>query len=316
MTATRRDGTRALGLALSAAVTLVACTSGDPFAPLPMPDRVVVPTTTAAQPDFSGVVLAPVAGSTTTSEVVVGPGRSTLAGRVDGPDGPVQGAVVRLERLVGDAAAGLDVTTGPEGLWQAPDVLGGRYRVRAWRTPDLAMLEPQILFLESGRTAETALALERFRTLAVDTAIAPDPPFVGRRTNLLVRVSSQIVDDDGVVRATPRAGVTVVLATGAEWDAESPVRASTGDSGEVTFTLVCRSPGAQPLMVTLPPATLAPGPTTTGAPPPDPAVPSSTVPGTPPAPEVFTLDPPQCVVPPAPTSPPSPATVPSTTAGR
>jgi len=308
MTGARRDQTRVLGVVVGIAVSVAACTSSDPFEALPVPDRVPTPTTsTVAPPDFSGVALAPVEGSTTTSEVVVGPGRSTLAGRVDGPDGPLQGAVVRLERLVGDAAARLDVTTGPEGLWQAPDILGGRYRVRAWRAPDLAVLEPQILFLESGRTAETALVLERFRTLAVDTAIAPDPPFVGARTNLLVRVSSQIVDDDGVVRATPKAGVEVTLATGAGWEAQSPVQADTGTAGAVTFTLVCRAPGAQPLMVTIPSTTPPPdpAPTVTGSLPPDPAVPSSTVPTAAPPPEAFNLDPPECVVPAPPTVPPT-----------
>lgn len=293
-------------MVMGVVVSVAACTSSDPFEALPVPDRVPTPTaSTVARPDFSGVALAPVEGSTTTSEVVVGPGRSALAGRVDGPDGPVEGAVVRLERLVGDASARLDVTTGPEGLWQAPDILGGRYRIRAWRAPDLAALEPQILFLEAGRTAEVALVLEPFRALDVATAIAPDPPIVGERTNVLVRVSSQVVDEEGVVRATPEAGVQVTLGAGAGWEAESPVQADTAGAGTVTFTLVCRLPGAHPLTVTVPATTSPPAvtvPTTVAT---DPASPSSTVPGPPPAPEVFNLDPPECVVPPPPTAPPT-----------
>jgi hypothetical protein len=307
-----------MSVVVGVAVGLAACTSGDPFEALPVPDRVPAPTTSSvAPPDFSGVVLAPVEGSTTTSEVVVGPGRSALTGRVDGPDGPVQGAVVRLERLVGDASARLDVTTGPDGIWQAPEILGGRYRIRAWRTPGLAMLEPQILFLEAGRTADTVMVLERFQALAVDTAIAPDPPFVGQRTNLLVRISSQIVDEDGVVRATPEAGVAVTLGTGLGWTAESPVSAVTTTAGSVTFTLVCRSPGPQPLMVTLPPpnAPPAPGTTTPSSQPPGPPASLSTVLPLAPAPQVFNLDLPECMVPPPPPTVPSPTTTGPTTTG-
>lgn len=313
MSGTARDRFRSLGAVSSFVLALAACTSGDPFEALPAPDRPPTPTTsTEAPPDFRGVALAPVEGSTTTSDVPVGPGPSTLAGRVDGPDGPVEGAVVRLERLVGDASARLDVTTGPDGSWQAPEVLGGRYRVRAWRAPDLAMLEPQILFLEAGRTAELAMGVERFQASAVDTAIAPDPPFVGERANLLVRVSSQIVDDDGVVRATPQAGVGVTVTTGNGWTAASPVQVATDTAGAVTFTLVCRSPGVQPLMVTLPPTTspvpVAPAPTTPGSQPPEAA----------PVPDVFSFDPPECVPPPPPTLPPTTVTTTTSTgtAGR
>jgi hypothetical protein len=313
MRVARREAVRLLGVVVSVAVGLVACDSGDPFEALPVPDRVPAPTTSSVvPPDFSGVALAPVDGSTTTTEVVVGPGRAALAGRVNGPDGPVEGAVVRLERLVGDASARLDVVTGPDGLWQAPDILGGRYRVRAWREPDLAMLEPQILFLAAGQTLDSTLVVERFQALVLDSAVAPDPPFVGERTNLVVRVSSQVVDEDGVVRATPEAGVAVTLGTGLGWIAESPIRAQTSTEGSVTFTLVCRAPGPQPLMVTLPPRNLAPAPAPSPptAQPPGPAASSTTVLAADPTPEIFNLDVPDCVEPPPPTTAPPPTTVP------
>lgn len=288
---------------------LAACTSGDPFEALPVPNRPPASTTSSEPPpDFRGVALAPVEGATTTSEVVVGPGPSRLAGRVDGPDGPVEGAVVHLERLVDDAGASLDVTTGPDGTWQVPDVLGGRYRIRAWRTPDLAMLEPQILFLEAGRTADIALGVERFQASVVDTAIAPDPPSVGSATNVLVRLSSQIVDDDGMVRASPRPSVVVTLGVGAGWVASSPVQAATDAAGAATFTLVCRSPGVQPLMVTVPATTSATTPMT-----PIPTAPGSVIPDQGPVPEVLSFNPPECVPRPPPTLPPTTGVGPPTT---
>lgn len=298
MTGTRRC--RIKSLSIGVAALLAACSPGDPFEPLPEPENRPAPTTsTTAQPDFRNVVLAPVNGTTSTTEVVIGPGPSTISGWVEGPDGPVEGATVRLERLVRDASAGLDVTTGPDGGWQAAGVLGGRYRIRAWRSPDLAMIEPQILFVEAARPGAVALVLERLQALAIDTALAPDPPQVGTRVNLLVRISSQIVDDDGVVRATPQPGVTVVLGTGSGWTAEPPVQANTDVAGSVTFTLVCRAAGPQALMVTLP-GIVAP-------PPPDSPPPGSP----PPPPQVFSLSPPECVTPPPPSVPAPPEAVPT-----
>lgn len=296
MTGMRRCRIMSLGVAL----LLAACSPGDPFEPLPEPESRPGPTTsTTAPPDFRSVVLAPVDGTTTTTEVVVGPGPATLEGRVEGPDGPVEGATVRLERLVGDSSAVLDVSTGPDGGWQAPGVLGGRYRVRAWRSPDLAMIEPQILFVDAARPGALTLVLERLQALAIDTALAPDPPQVGTRINLLVRISSQIVDDEGVVRATPQSGVAVTLGTGSGWTAEPPVEANTDVDGSVTFTLVCRAAGPQALMVTLP-GTVAPPP---GSPPPG---------SPPPPPQVFSLNPPECVTPPPPSVPAPPEAAPTT----
>ncbi|HEV2069833.1 MAG TPA: carboxypeptidase-like regulatory domain-containing protein [Acidimicrobiales bacterium] len=290
MTGFERARRGVLGLAV--AVALAACSSGDPFEPLPEPENRPAPSTsTTAVADFRNVVLPPVDGTTTTTEVVIGPGPATLAGRVDGPEGPVEGATVRLERMVGDASAGLDVLTGPDGSWRAPGLLGGRYRIRAWRSPGLAMLEPQILFVEAARPAAVALVLERLQSLAVDIALAPDPPIVGAPVNLLVRISSQIVGDDGVVRATPQAGVGLVLGSGSGWAARSPVQVSTDIAGNATFTLICRAPGPQALTVTLPGSVAAP---------PD----SLPVDSGPPAPRVFSLSPPDCVAPPPP--PPAP----------
>ncbi len=271
----------------AAALAMAACSTADPFEPLPVPvTNPQASTTTTAPPDFSGVALAPVEGTTTTSEVVIGPGSTSLAGRVEGPDGPVAGATVRLERLVGDAVATLEVTTEDDGTWRATNVLGGRYRVRAWLAPELAALEPQILFV-GQETAQVALVVERFRATLVDLAVAPDPPVVGRRTNVVVRVSSQVVGDDGVVRVTPRPGVEVALDAGGSWNLDGPDQVVTDAAGGSTFTLVCASTGPQPLT-----ATLAPPET------------SDTV-----GPEVFPLAPPECVAPPPPDTAP-PATAP------
>ena len=271
---------------------VAACMPGDEFDPLPVPDALPAPssTTTSVPIDYSGVALAAVAGTTTTTEVVIGPGRLTLAGRVDGPDGPVAGATVRVERLVGDSKATVDVVTDEGGGWNLAGVLGGRYRIRGWRVPDLAGIEPQILFVPGEGTSEVVLAVERFGGTVVETAMAPTPPVVGQRTSLRVRVSQRSVDSDGVVATVPSAGSAVRLEPAGGWGVEGPSALLTdgeGTEGEggATFTVACRTPGPQPLSVTLPDSVVALGlPDCVAPPPPQPAPPETAPPETPPPP--------------------------------
>ncbi len=249
----------AVVLAGVAAVGAAACWSGDAFEPLPAPSSVsTVPTSTTVWIDTSDVPLAPVQGTTTTTAVVVGPGPATVAGRLDGPDGPVEGATVRLERLVGDAGASLDVVTGPDGTWRAVDVLGGRYRIRAWRQPDLLVVDAALVFVPGTGTTEVPLRADTFAGAVVDVAVAPDPPFVGERTNVVVRVAERAVDAEGIVRPVPRAGIVVALGAASGWEAESPLSAPTDDTGRATFTMVCSAPGSHGLVATIAPDQIVP----------------------------------------------------------
>lgn len=230
---------------------LAACSNGDPFAPLPQPEAVDVSTTTTVpEPDLTGAPLAGVQGTTTTI-VAIGPGPLTIVGRVEGPDGPVADATVQLERLVGDGSAFVVVPTAPDGTWNVADVLGGRYRVRAWRRPDLAVARTQVVFLESGPQRAVELRLERVGGVRVDSVMAPDPPQVDELTNLKVRVAEKSVDEVGVVRDVPRPGVLVELAGTGEWNVSSSNPLVTGDDGSVTFRVTCREDGAQPLTAVL-----------------------------------------------------------------
>lgn len=266
------------GRRLAAVVVLAAASSGcwssDELDPLPVPSSPpTAPTSTTLSVDRNDVSLAPARGTTTTTAVVVGPGAATLVGRVDGPDGPVEGATVRIERLVGNDAAALEVLTGPGGTWRATGVLGGRYRVRAWRQPDQAVVESQLVFVAASGTAEVSLRADRFAGAAVDVAVAPDPPVVGERANVVLRVAERTVDSEGVVRPVPRPGVEVTLAAASGWEPESPLSAVTDDAGRVTYTLVCRAAGTHGLI-----ATVGPG-------------------------QAVPLSPPECVEPPPPTTP-------------
>jgi hypothetical protein len=239
-----------------AAVLLVAaaaaCTSDDPFSSLPEPKTVVTePTTSTTEVDLSGVPLPGVAGTTTTT-IAIGPGPLTIVGRVEGPDGAVGGAIVQLERIVGDEVATTRVPTAADGTWNAANVLGGRYRIRAWRTPDLATAKPSLVFLDSGDPQRAVpLHLDAVGGVHVDAAMAPEPPTVDEPANLKVRVAQRTVDADGVVRDSPAIDVTVGLAGTGRWSVSSSNPSITGSDGSVVFRLTCRDAGPQPLSAQL-----------------------------------------------------------------
>lgn len=231
---------------LLTALLLGACSSADPFSPLPEPDPASLDGADAPAPPRS-VPLRRVEGTTTTAPPAVRGGGAGLTGRVSGPEGPVAGAVIRLERLAGDAVAALQVASASDGSWSAVGIAGGRYRVRAWSPPLLAMAEPEVLFLETGPPRPLDLLLARLGGVRLQAVVAPDPPSVGDPVNLRVRVSSSTVDGGGVVRAVRVAGTSVALTGSGSWELLTPSPAPTDANGDATFGLVCRGAGDQPL---------------------------------------------------------------------
>jgi hypothetical protein len=189
---------------------------------------------------------------TTTTVVAMGPGPLTIVGRVEAPDGTVvPNAIVQLERVVGESSASMRVPTAPDGTWNAANVLGGRYRIRAWRPPDLATLRPQIVFLESGPRRAVDIELDALGGVRVDSAIAPDPPLVGELANLKVRVAERTVGGDGVVHDAPVALTSVTVSGSGDWEVLSPNPATTGSDGSAIFRMECLDDGPQPLAATL-----------------------------------------------------------------
>ena len=143
-------------LALLAAGALAACSkkAGYDFPPPPS----TTPEESTTVPDFSSVQLADVPGRTTTT-IDNSPGQAHISGFVVAPPGAVPGATVHAERLVGNSVLALDVATNPDGSFHIDNVQGGRYRLRAWRAPDLALTTPIIFFL-NGNENKTGVNLQ------------------------------------------------------------------------------------------------------------------------------------------------------------
>ena len=229
------------------AAALTACAGGSYSVPEPKP-LPKLPDTTAVQ-DLTGVVLAGVPGRTTTTAARIGPGQAVLSGTVVGPDGPVAGAIVHLERIVDAGTAVLDVATNPDGTWQAPNILGGRYRLRAYLPPELALVKPSVFFLGGTEKKALAITLQRYSGLVATASIAPSPPFVNEPANLVVRIATQSVDGGGVVRTLGSPGQAVQLVGTGQWRVESSNPTITDTGGNAQWQVRCRSAGEQPLGV-------------------------------------------------------------------
>ncbi len=245
-----RGTLRSVVAALAVAALLAACSGGDvALDPLPPPPSTQARPSTTSPPDFTGVALPAVpAGRATMTTVVVGPGKGTIKGTVVGPDGtPVDGATIRVERLVGRSVAGIDVASAPDGSWSAQNVLGGGYRVRAWRVPDIAIAVPAFFFVGATETYSVDLKLERNFGTTPQPAIAPNPPVVGGTSNLVLQLSNRSVDPGGVVNGVAMAGATVELAGGSGWSVGLANPTVTDATGRARWELTCQGVGVQAL---------------------------------------------------------------------
>jgi hypothetical protein len=250
---------------------LAACSPGG-VDPLPAPPPTVSRPSTTAQPDYSNVDLRAVPGRTTTTLAVTG-GKATINGSVTGPDGPVAQAVVHVERLVGDVAAIVDIATNPDGTFAVPSVHGGRYRVRAYRAPDLAQVQPEVFFLSGSDTKALTLRMERHEGVSVAAAIAPNPPVPTEPANLLVQVTLRSVDPGGIVRAVPIPGVRLELFPTGRWTIDGDAARIADAEGRAQWQVRCGRQGEQGMSVvvgdeeavplSLPACTEAPPSTTT-----------------------------------------------------
>src|SRR3954453_8295873 len=234
-------------LALAVTTVLAACSkkSGYDFPPPPP----TTPDQSTTVPDYSSVELADVPGRTTTT-IDNSPGQAHISGFVVAPQGAVPGAIVHVERLVGDSVLALDVASNPDGSFHVDNVKGGRYRVRAWRVPDLALTTPVIFFL-NGNENKTGVNMQvsQYTGTNVSSVIAPNPPTVGDPANLAVQVTTVVVDPTGIVRATPVVGVQVDLQGAGSWQLQSSATEFTDVNGTAIWHLMCSSSGSQPLSV-------------------------------------------------------------------
>ena len=256
------------------ALLLGGCAGGVDSLSVPSPTGTTVPV--PAPPDslpagLAGVTEWPVAGVTTTTAPRIGPGSASLNGSVTGPNGPVAGATVQVDRFVGNQFASARTTTAADGTWSFRNILGGDYRVRAWQAPDLDMQAPQTVFLAATQPQSVSLQLTSYQGQQVQVAINPANPVLHQPANLVIQVTNPSVSPDGILTAPPVAGTPVTLVNGPGWQVDNGNPLPTNASGQTTFVVECTVAGSDPLSAqvgTNPPVSLqmpacSPPPSTT-----------------------------------------------------
>jgi hypothetical protein len=151
---------------------------------------------------------------------------------------------VRIERFVGDASARADIITRPDGTFATDPILGGRYRVRAWRAPDLAIDRPVVFYLDDAKTQPVDLGLTAHGGIDVGASISPDPPYEDALGVLAVSVTGVSVDGNGIVRTAPVAGIAVDLTVPSGWQVFTADPQATSDSGRATYQVRCTLAGS------------------------------------------------------------------------
>lgn len=195
-------------------------------------------------PDTRGVTLAPAPGAPISFPVTVEGGELTITGTVAGPTGPVDGATILLERFIGERSGRLEVTTDATGRFEARGVHGGRYRFRAWRTPDLAMAASELRFVAADATVDLGLAVDRYDGADLTGDLDTTSPEVGGSATVTVLATRQQVDGAGIVTTAPASGRDATVEAVGPWDLDGPAGAVIDDDGRVAWSFTCTDTGS------------------------------------------------------------------------
>lgn len=235
-----------------------ACSDGEPAA---APDTTVVaettttttPATTAApttaQPTTTSTTLRP--ATTLTTLLAMGPGDASIVGTVRGPAGGVDGAIVRVERLVGSAVVSTDAFTSGGGSYSLATILGGSYRVRAFKPPDFASSPVEAFFLAGNERKVLDLTMPAGSGERITATVSPNPPRVDQTATLTIQIGTGRVDDQGRLTLTPRPGVPLILTPAAGIALEGTPQATTAGDGSAAWRFRCLAEGANTFQLTV-----------------------------------------------------------------
>jgi len=232
---------------------LAACSKDEGKAlPKPVPGET---TSTTAPIDLTHVSLEPIAvsGKETSTTRPLGGGKAAILGRVLDADGnPVAGALVRAT-YYGDVNKPemIEALSADDGTYKFEQVLGGRWRIRAWKAPELATLEDNVFFLGYTEQRQVDLKVKSATDIVVTSSMAPNPPFIGSPVELAVLVLSQTVDDEGIVHRAPVGGAAVTLGIQGKWSLVGDATQATDYNGRAAWQLSCTEVGQQPITATV-----------------------------------------------------------------
>ena len=172
-------------------------------------------------------------------EIDMSDGEARLFGTVSGPDGPIAGATVGIERITSEGIGELRVFSNGEGRWSANRMPGGKYRVRAWIPGISTSGGSEVRYLEHDEKAEF-----NFTVLAVDPTptiefVHGGPIFAHHSGSVAMVMTTRVINENGVVVTSPVSGALVsVVTTSGVSVSTSPISLTDGN-GMASFTLTC-----------------------------------------------------------------------------
>lgn len=227
---------------------LLAGCSKDEGTALPAP-KPAEPTTTTEPIDLTNVSLEPIAvtGKESPTTRPLGGGKAAIFGKVVDAEGHiVPGAFIRAT-YYGDLNKPevIEALALEDGTYRFEQVLGGRWRVRAWKTPELATLEDNTFFLGYTEQRQLDLKVKAAVDYVVTSSMAPGSPFIGSPVELAVAVMSQSVDEEGVVHRSPIAGAAITLNITGRWSLVGDPTQATEFNGRAAWEMTCTEAGEQ-----------------------------------------------------------------------
>jgi hypothetical protein len=242
-----------LAIAVLLAVLAAGCSDAKPEV---APDTTVVQETTITTAAAPSTTRRPTTTSstlkpTTTSSTVLGfgPGQASIVGRVSGPAGPVDGAVVRIERVVGRNVVTADITTAGGGAYELGLILGGSYRVRAFRPPEFGTSPVEAFFLAANERKTLDLRLPPAGGERLTATVTPSPPRIDQQATLKIQYGMGMVDAQGRPSVTPIPNVLLTLTPGAGILVESSPQVRTDATGTGVWFIRCIAEGASALQL-------------------------------------------------------------------
>jgi hypothetical protein len=141
----------------------------------------------------------------------------------------------------------IEALSAEDGTYRFEQVLGGRWRIRAWKAPELATLEDNVFFLGYTEQRAMDLKVKAASDIVVTSNMAPNPPFTGTPVELAVLVLTQSVDEEGIVHRSPVGGAAVTLDIRGRWSLVGETTQATEFNGRTAWQLTCDEVGAQPI---------------------------------------------------------------------
>lgn len=172
-------------------------------------------------------------------EIEMKDGKTRLFGTVLGPDGPIGGAIVGIERHTTEGIGSLNVSTNAEGRWTAGGLPGGRFRVRAWLPGLMTTGGSEVRYVPDEEKAEFAFSMWGIDPTPRMEFVDGGPIYAGLPGSVAVVLSQQAIDENGIVVTTPVVGGLITIEVTPEVTvASSPIQL-TGLDGAARFTLNC-----------------------------------------------------------------------------